>query len=101
MYAHTAISDWYSNFISGDWFNTHTESFIGFIAVCQALIAIGVSLKGWLYKISLWGAVVFLLAIMPLGMGSAFPCTISMATAALILLRSNNHEVLWKRPKDL
>ncbi len=96
-YSHTAISNWYRDFISGAWFGTHIHGFIGTIAALQAVIAIGVCLKGWVYRASLWGAVVFLLAIMPLGMGSAFPCTISMATAALVLLKNTNQQFVWKK----
>jgi len=97
MYAQTAISDWYRDFINGAWFGSNTTPFIATIAAGQLLIAIGVCLKGVLYRLSLWGAAIFLLAIMPLGMGSAFPCTISMATAAMILARNYNHQFLWKK----
>jgi hypothetical protein len=97
MYAPTALSDWYSDLIKGVWFATNGKYLIGTIAAGQGIIALGVCLKGWIYRWSLIGAIVFLLAIMPLGMGSAFPCTISMAVAALLLLRNNNHLYIWQK----
>lgn len=96
-YAYTAISSWYHDFILGAWFGTNAPQLISAIAAGQAFIAIGVCLKGPVYRLGLWAAVIFLLAIMPLGMGSAFPCTIAMAVAALILLRNNNHRFIWQK----
>jgi hypothetical protein len=76
----------YSQFITG-WFSRNVLLVVGFIATAQALIAISVLLKGWIYKTGTAGAIVFLLAIMPLGIASAFPSTLIMAFAMMRLLK--------------
>jgi hypothetical protein len=65
------------------------------IATAQALIAIALLLKGQVYKWGAAGGILFLLAIIPLGVGSAFPCSLIMATA-LALLFSRGHSYLWE-----
>ena len=45
--------------------------------------------------LGLGGAIVFLVAIVPLGIGSGFPATLIMALAAAILLRAHYTERLW------
>jgi hypothetical protein len=54
-------------------------------------------LKGWIYRIGSIGGIVFLLAILPFGVGSGFPCTAIMAMAIFILLRKHNNEFVWKK----
>src|SRR6478735_7814546 len=88
-YADLAILDVYRQFIEG-WFSKHISQIVPVIATCQGLIAIGLLLKGWLYQLSCIGGIVFLLAIMPLGTGSGFPCTFIMAVAIALLFR-NQH----------
>jgi hypothetical protein len=96
-YADLAFLDIYKSFILG-WFNEHIEISVGFIATAQGLIAISLLLKDWLYKIGLLAGITFLLAIIPLGIGSAFPCTMILAIA-LVLLRNENH-YLWQRRNE-
>jgi len=95
-YADLAWSSWYRSFIRG-WFGNHIQLAVGFIATCQGLIAISMLLKGWIYKIGSIGGIVFLLAILPFGVGSGFPCTAIMAIAIFILLRKHNNEFVWKK----
>lgn len=97
-YADLTWSGWYRNFIKG-WFSHHIQFVVGFIATCEALIAISMLLKGWIYKIGSVGAVIFLLSILPFGVGSGFPCTAVMAIAVFILLRKHNNEFVWSRRK--
>jgi hypothetical protein len=42
------------------------------------------------------GGIVFGLSIASLGVGSAFPATISMSLAFFILLRRYHHDFIWK-----
>jgi hypothetical protein len=71
-YADLTWSSWYRSFIKG-WFADHIQLAVGLIATCQGLIAISMLLKGWLYKIGSVGAIIFLLSILPFGVGSGFP----------------------------
>lgn len=96
-YAHLTFSDWYKQFILG-WFSTHTRLAVGFIATCQGLMALAMLLRGWLFKAGAIAAIIFLLAIIPLGLGSAFPCTLIMAAAMGLLLRGYP-DYLWRRPE--
>ncbi len=96
-YADLALSSWYSGFIRG-WFSKHTALLVGLIAACQGLIAFSMLLRGWLYKTGCAGAIIFLVSIAPLGMGSGFPCTLIFA-AALIVLFPKCNEFWWKNHK--
>jgi hypothetical protein len=63
--------------------------------VAQAAIAVGVSLAGRATSFALAGAIVFLLAIAPLGIGSGFPATVIMALAAAKLLAAPFSTTVW------
>lgn len=97
-YAELTWSSWYSDFING-WFSNHIPLAVGFVAICQGLIAISMFLKGWIYKAGGIGAIIFLLAIAPFGLGSGFPCTITFAAAMIVLLGEGRNEYLLR--KDL
>ena len=88
-YAGLAWSDGYKNFILG-WFAEHTKPAVGFIATCQGMIAISMLSKGWIFKLGCLGAIIFLIAILPFGVGSGFPCTAIMAVAVFILSKKNS-----------
>src|SRR5215469_13676826 len=77
-YSDLSLLNTYKQFILG-WFSRHISIAVGFIATCQALIAISMLLKGWIFKTGCIGAIMFLIAIAPLGVGAAFPCTIILA----------------------
>ena len=95
FYANLTLSDTYRDFIRG-WFSNHILLMVGFIATCQGLIAISFILKGLIYKVGTAGAIVFLLAIAPLGVGSGLPCTLILATALYVLLREKP-DYLWHK----
>jgi hypothetical protein len=97
-YADLTFLGFYKQFILG-WFSKHISATIGFIATCQALIAISMLLRGPILKIGAVGAIVFLISIAPFGVGSGFPCTITMAIGLFILLRNYYHDFVWKRNK--
>lgn len=95
-YADFAFVKIYKDFILG-WFTHHIQLTVGVIATCQALIAISMLLRGWIYQSGVICGIIFLLAIIPLGIGSAFPCTLMLAIA-LGLLKAQD-QYLWKRPE--
>ena len=97
-YADLTWSNWYRDFING-WFAQHIQLAVGFIGACQGLIAISMLLKGWVFKIGSIGAIIFLIAILPFGVGSGFPCTAIMAIAIYILLRKHDNKFIWERNK--
>ena len=94
-YADLTFLKVYKTFISG-WFSDHLQIAVGFIATAQMLIAVSLLTRGWIYRISLIGGVIFLLAIIPLGIGSAFPCTLLLAIALGLL--GSQDQYLWQRP---
>ncbi len=93
-YADLTFLGFYKSFING-WFSRNTEWVVGFIAACQGMIAASMLLKGWVFKLGCAGAIIFLLAIAPLGVGSVFPCTITFAIA-LFILSGKGREYLWR-----
>lgn len=95
-YANLAFLDLYKEFIRG-WFSRNVVEVVGVIATGQALIAVSMLWKGWLFKVGGIAAIVFLVAIAPFGVGSAFPCTLIMAAAMGVLL-SKSHSYLWAAP---
>ncbi len=99
-YADLTWSNLYRSFIKG-WFANHVQLAVGLIAACQGLIAISMLLRGWLYKIGSVGGIIFLLSILPFGVGSGFPCTAIMAAALFILLKKHNNEFIWSRDKSI
>ena len=99
-YADLTWSAWYSDFING-WFAKHTKLAVGFIATCQGLIAISFLFKGWVFRIGAVGAIIFLISILPFGVGSGFPCTAIMAIAVFVLLRKNSANLAWKKNQKI
>lgn len=88
----------YRSFITG-WFSRHITIVVSMIAIGQWLIALGMLLNDRWVKLACIGAIVFLLAITPLGVGSAFPFSISVSLAAFFVVRSNARDYLWKYRK--
>jgi len=85
QYARWAIEP-YQRFILGT-FSEHITSLVGLIALGQLAIAALVAARGRAVQLGLAGAIVFLLAIAPLGRGAAFPFSLTVSAAALVLLR--------------
>jgi hypothetical protein len=97
-YADLTWSSLYESFIRG-WFSKNIQLAVGFVATCQALIAIAMLLKGWIYAAGCIAAIAFLLAILPLGIGAGFPSTAIMAIACYILLRKHPAKFVWVKNK--
>ena len=85
----------YRRFILG-WFSQHIVFVVGSIATCQALIAVAMLLKGWPLDVGIFAAIAFLLAIAPLGVGSAFPFSIIVSIALYRVYRSPSNDYLFR-----
>jgi hypothetical protein len=96
-YADLTFLPLYKSFILG-WFSDHIRLSVGFIATVQGLIAISMWMKGWLYKLGIIGGIAFFIAIIPLGFGAAFPCTLVLAIALGFLKDQNAY--LWQTPHE-
>ncbi|HMO41275.1 MAG TPA: hypothetical protein PKC76_18050 [Saprospiraceae bacterium] len=76
----------YTRFIYG-WFADHAQLMVTLIAIGQLTVALLLSLHGRWRSLGMFGGIIFLMAIAPLGLGSAFPCSLLLAAALLILYR--------------
>ena len=95
-YANLTWSKWYGDFIHG-WFAQHIALAVGTIAICQGFIAISMLLKGIIFKAGCIGAIIFLLCIVPFGVGSGFPATVIMAVAVFILFKRQHQLFAWQK----
>ena len=85
----------YSRFILG-FFSQHITVFVFAIAVGQFMIFLGMIFNRTFTKLGCIGGAIFGIAIAPLGVGSAFPATVSMAIAFFILFKKYDHDFIWK-----
>ena len=85
----------YRNFIKGIFWQFTTPIII-MIGLGQLMIGAGMLLRKTWVSLACWGAILFLLAITPLGFGAAFPSTVVLAAAAVRILTKDNKEYLWK-----
>ncbi|HEY5969020.1 MAG TPA: hypothetical protein VIU35_13670 [Chitinophagaceae bacterium] len=86
----------YQDFING-WFSHYNHIIIPLIAVGQFFIAAGILLQGWWVKLACIGSIIFLLSIAPLMIGSAFPFSITVSIAAVLILIEDDKNYIWKR----
>jgi len=75
----------YRDFIHG-FFSRATSLLVLLIAAGQAVCGV-LLFTNRLYKLGALGAIIFLLAIAPLGVGSAFPSTLIMAVGLVLAMR--------------
>lgn len=68
-------------------FTDYTTLFILLISIGQIFIGIGILFTGNILKLSIYGGIIFLVCIAPLGIGSAFPSTLIMAISFIIIFR--------------
>jgi hypothetical protein len=97
IYAKTAVP-LYRNFING-WFSHCNHIIIPVIATGQFAIGVGMLLKGWWVRWTCIGAIIFLLSIAPLMTGSAFPFSLIVLWAALLVLKNDKKCYLWQSTK--
>lgn len=76
--------DFYKFFIDGV-FRSFTIFIVSLIGTGQILVGIFLLRKGKLFSLGILGGIVFLVAIAPLGIGSAFPSTLLMALSLVLL----------------
>lgn len=96
-YANLAIP-LYRDFIEG-WFSHNHQIIVPLIACGQFIIGLGMLLKNPWLKWACVGAIIFLLSIAPLMVGSAFPFSITVSIAAWLVLRNDKGNFLWKSVK--
>ncbi|MBS0030680.1 hypothetical protein ACTJJ0_24465 [Chitinophaga sp. 22321] len=85
VYGRMTASPAYEQFIYGA-FRDNITAIVVSISICQLVTGIFIAARGTVLRLGLIAAAVFLVAIAPLGAGSAFPSTLLLATAAIILL---------------
>ena len=93
QFANFSYSHLYRTFILG-FFSKHITLIVASIAFLQITMAIMIALKGKVVLLGLAGMVIFLVAITPLGIGSAFPSSLLMAIACILLMREDYSENL-------
>jgi hypothetical protein len=79
-------SEAYRGFIGG-WFSGHIQPMVLSIAAGQVAIALLLARADRMRRLGVAGAVIFLLAIAPLGVGSAFPFSLTAAVSLLVMER--------------
>jgi len=76
--------DFYKKFINGI-FSSYTSLIVFLIASGQILVGIFLFMKRTPFFWGILGGIIFLVAISPLGIGSAFPSTLLMAISLVLL----------------
>jgi hypothetical protein len=99
-YAAITPFGFYRDFING-WFSAHVTTMVTLISIGQGLIAIGMLSKGMLVQLACIGAIIFLMAIAPLGIGSGFPFSITASIAAYIIWRRDDMNYVWRFKKSI
>jgi hypothetical protein len=94
-YATFTPFDSLKDFIMG-WFQENIILMVSLISIGQGVIALGMLLKGWWVKLACIGVIIFLLAIAPLGIGSAFPFSIIAGAASYFILKKDRLDYLWR-----
>lgn len=87
----------YRDFITG-WFSRYSYLMVPTIAIGQLLIGVGMLLRGGWVRLACVGAIVFLLSIAPLLVGSGFPFSLIVSWAVWLVLTNDHKDYLWKRP---
>lgn len=85
-FAPLAAFELYKSFIEG-FFRENATALLCLIAAGQAVIAVTWAIGRKALWIGVWGTCIFLLAIAPLGIGSAFPFSVTVSAAAVVAYR--------------
>ena len=86
-YAWLTPFQWYSAIMTG-WFAANVTEIVTIVSIGQGLLAVGLLLGGIYARIAAIGTIIFLLIVLPLGLGSAFPAPILMAIGAYFVYRN-------------
>lgn len=95
-YADTAILPIYRRFILGE-FGQHITTFVSAVAIGQLLVGVLLTRNGLLRSLGTIGGIVFMIAILPLGIGSAAPAPLLLALALGLTERSLRSKYLLRR----
>jgi hypothetical protein len=68
-------------------FQNHITPIVSFIAVCQVLVGLGLLYKGRILRTACVAGSIFLVAISPLGIASAFPSGLIWAVGLYVLYK--------------
>lgn len=94
MYAEGALLPFYKNFILGD-FSRHPDFYVKPIAMGQIFIGLLLMGRDRLFKLGCFGGMIFLVAIAPLGIGSALPATLVGAMALAFLWHHGTERTIF------
>lgn len=99
-YVEFVLLDSYRDFILGP-FSENTRFFLGIITAAQILIGLGLLSRGRRLKVAALGAMIFLIAIAPLGLGAAFPATLIQSIGLFFIFRRGSSYTLleWWRSR--
>ena len=81
-----ALLGFYRDFIQG-FFSQHTREVLLAIAFGQLLVAISLTRRGFPFLLGVTGGAIFLIALAPLGVGSALPATLAYSVGLVVLYR--------------
>ncbi len=90
----TAAMDFYKDIIYGP-FSKHPGVYVAAISGGQVLVGALIWSRGFWYYLGLIGGFVFLLAIAPLGAGSAFPSTVFLAIGLIFMMRKRRRKSIF------
>jgi hypothetical protein len=89
-----AAIDCYKDMIYGP-FSKQPAVYVTLIAVGQIIVAGLIWSRGFWYYLGLLGGVIFLLAIAPLGVGSAFPSSVILAFGLIFMMRKRRKKSIF------
>lgn len=95
-YAEFAFWEMYRDFIIGT-FAEHAQLYLTLIAIAQVFVGVALWGRGRLFEVAALMGVVFLIAIVPLGFGAAFPAPVIMAIGSYLLYTYHADQTLWMR----
>jgi hypothetical protein len=98
-YANFALLPFYKTFILG-WFSQHVFGVVASIATGQLVIAMAMLFKGWFLRTAARAGIVFMFAIIPLGVSSGFPFPLIISLAFYLLILNPVIDVIWKPEKE-
>ena len=94
-YADFAFLGFYRDFIITT-FSNHLQAFLGSIIIMQFWTGLALWYKGKWVKLGALCAIIFLIAIAPLGFGAAFPATLIQALGLYFIFRVDFPKSLYK-----
>jgi hypothetical protein len=77
-------------------FQNHITAIVSFIAICQLLIGAGLLYKGRILRTACVAGSIFLVAISPLGIASAFPSGLIWAVGLFVLYKDRFEKNIFK-----